>query len=229
MPLETKWQLCYIIIEYLFNEILFNKKVLESGMYIKGDRFMTREEQKEQRKTQIVSAGLRIFVKKGYAATKITDIAKEAGMSTGLLFHYFESKEQLFVELVQTGLQGTKVPFQMDFKSPLDFFEGFAQVLLTYIKEQPETALYFVLMGQVSQSEGIPRQAEELAAKVNTTEQSVAIIKMGQQAGIIKKGDPLALASAFWCCIQGIAEQYVIHPEIPLPEASWIVDIIKKQ
>ena len=47
----------------------------------------TRKEQKEKRRQEILLAGLDLFVTKGYAATKITDIAKQAGMSTGLLFH----------------------------------------------------------------------------------------------------------------------------------------------
>ena len=67
----------------------------------------TRKEQKEKRRQEILLAGLDLFVAKGYAATKITDIAKRANMSTGLLFHYFESKEKLYEELVTRGLRGT--------------------------------------------------------------------------------------------------------------------------
>lgn len=67
----------------------------------------TRKEQKEQRRQEIINAALELFVSKGYAATKITDIAKKTNMSTGLMFHYFESKEQLYEALVQMGLEGT--------------------------------------------------------------------------------------------------------------------------
>jgi len=47
------------------------------------------------------------------------------------------------------------------------------------------------------------------------------------QLGNMNKVTPVALSNAYWCSIQGIAEQYAMHPEIPLPEAEWIVDIIK--
>ena len=49
----------------------------------------TRKEKKERRRQEILYAALELFVTKGYAATKITDIAKSANMSRGLMFHYF--------------------------------------------------------------------------------------------------------------------------------------------
>ena len=51
---------------------------------------------------------LTLFVERGYYDTKITDIAKAVPMSTGLMFHYFESKEELLLELVKMGAESTK-------------------------------------------------------------------------------------------------------------------------
>ena len=62
---------------------------------------MTRKEQKEQRKIDILYKGLELFVKRGYKNTKITDIADELNISVGLLFHYYNSKEELYYELKQ--------------------------------------------------------------------------------------------------------------------------------
>ena len=50
---------------------------------------MTRKEQKEQRRIDILYKGLELFVKRGYKNTKITDIADELNISVGLLFHYY--------------------------------------------------------------------------------------------------------------------------------------------
>ena len=68
---------------------------------------MTRKEQKEERKQAILMTALTLFVERGYYDTKITDIAEAVPMSTGLLFHYFESKEELYTELVRMGAQAT--------------------------------------------------------------------------------------------------------------------------
>jgi AcrR family transcriptional regulator len=188
---------------------------------------MKREEQKEQRKKQIISVALDLFVKKGYAATKVSDIAKAANMSVGLLFHYFESKEKLLEELTNIGLQGTQMPLQMEYLDELNFFEKFTSQLIAYMQEQPITAKMFVFMAQMQRTEGIPENIKETALSVNTIKKSVEIIKAGQKKGIIRKGNPMALSNAYWCSIQGIAEQYAMHPDIPLPEAEWIVDIIR--
>lgn len=52
-----------------------------------------REQQKEKRRKEILLAGLDLYIRRGYSATKIKDIADQVGMSTGLLFHYFETKK----------------------------------------------------------------------------------------------------------------------------------------
>lgn len=187
----------------------------------------TRQEQKQQRKQEILYAALDLFVKKGYAATKITDIAESVSMSVGLLFHYFESKEKLYEELVRMGLTGTAYPMQQKYEHAIAFFEEFAQQLFYFMKEQPYVAKMFVLMADAQRSEGTPSHIREIALKVNTIEQFVPIVEWGQKEGSIRQGNPMALSSAFWCSIQGIAEQYAAHPEMELPRAEWIVDIIR--
>ena len=187
----------------------------------------TRQEQKEQRRQEIMYAALDLFVKRGYAATKIADIAKAASMSVGLLFHYFESKEKLYEELVKMGLQGTAYPGAQKCEHAIEFFLQFAEQLFTYMRQQPYVAKMFVLMADAQRSEGTPEHIRELAMQVNTIEQFVPIVEWGQKEGSIKQGDALALSSAFWCSIQGIAEQYAAHPDMGLPDAQWIVDIVR--
>lgn len=189
----------------------------------------TRKEQKERRRQEILFAGLELFVTKGYAATKIADIAKKVGMSTGLLFHYFESKEKLYEELVRMGLEGTAYPAGLGCTHAIDFFLQFAEQLFAYMRQQPVMAKMFVLMAEAQRSEATPAHIREIAMKVNTIEQFVPIIQWGQQEGTIREGDPLALSNAFWCSIQGIAEQYASNQTIDLPKAEWMVDIIRKR
>lgn len=186
----------------------------------------TRVEQKEKRKQEILTAALRLFVKKGYAATQIKDIAEEAGMSTGLMFHYFDSKEKLYEELVGYGVSGPQSMMGIGTDHPLEFFRTCAVQILNIIKEQPMIAYVFILMAQAQRSEGIPEAAREMAAKVKNIDLCVPIIEAGQKQGSIRQGDPLALSMAFWCSLQGIVEQAAMRPELPIPQADWLVDIL---
>ena len=56
---------------------------------------------KEARPEEILDAALELFADKGFAATRINDVAKKAGISKGTLYLYFESKEAMFRAVVQ--------------------------------------------------------------------------------------------------------------------------------
>ena len=188
----------------------------------------TRKEQKDKRREDIILAGIDLFIKNGYAGTKINDIAKKLNISDGLLFHYFESKEDLYLEVVKMGLKGIQFPFEMDsINDPTMFFEGFATQLFAYAKENNWVAKMFTLMGQAQRSESTPQAVKEIAMQVNTIEMSVDIIKVGQNMGVFKQGDPLALSNTYWWFIQSVMENYAVNPEMTLPEVSWLMDMIK--
>ena len=148
---------------------------------------MTRKEQKEERKQKILMTALTLFVERGYYDTKITDIAEAVPMSTGLMFHYFESKEELLLELVKMGAAGTK---SANSKGGADvppeiYLEKFLEQLFSYAKEQPWVFNMFVLMGQVRRN-GMPEEARKVAMAVNSIDFTAALIARGQMDGILK-------------------------------------------
>jgi len=59
---------------------------------------------KEARPQELTAAALALFVEKGYAATRLDEIAAQAGVSKGTLYLYFTSKEELFKAVVREGL-----------------------------------------------------------------------------------------------------------------------------
>ena len=59
---------------------------------------------KEARPSEIIEAALASFSEKGFAATRLDDIAARAGVTRGTLYLYFPSKEELFKEVVRQSL-----------------------------------------------------------------------------------------------------------------------------
>jgi AcrR family transcriptional regulator len=57
---------------------------------------------KEQRKAEILEAALKVFAEKGYRKSSITDINKKARIARGTFYQYFESKSQIFLELIES-------------------------------------------------------------------------------------------------------------------------------
>lgn len=57
---------------------------------------------KEDRPQEITEAALHAFAEKGYAATRVEEVAQRAGVSKGLLYLYFKTKEELFKAVVRS-------------------------------------------------------------------------------------------------------------------------------
>ena len=87
----------------------------------------------------------------------------------------------------------------------------------------------FVLMNQAYYNEAAPTGVKDLLRNFDVYTPSIELMKKGQEMGTIREGDPYALAIAFWCAIQGIAEQIAMEPFVPHPKSEWIIDIIRRR
>ncbi len=87
-----------------------------------------RERRKEARPGELLEAALDLFVEKGFAATRVDDVAARAGVSKGTLFLYFPSKEELFKAVVRQNIVGR---FE-EWSHELEAFEGTTSELLRH-------------------------------------------------------------------------------------------------
>lgn len=83
------------------------------------------ERRKEARPQELLSAALDLFVERGFAATRLDDVAKAAGVSKGTLYLYYSSKEELFKAVVRNGM----VPLIGEAESIVDSFTGTTEEL----------------------------------------------------------------------------------------------------
>jgi AcrR family transcriptional regulator len=81
---------------------------------------------KEARPAELLQAALALFVERGFAATRLEDVARRAGVSKGTLYLYFDSKDELFKAVVREGL----VPALERGEQMLEQHEGSAAQLL---------------------------------------------------------------------------------------------------
>ncbi len=78
------------------------------------------ERRKDARPRELLAAALALFVEKGYAATRVEEVAHRAGVSKGTLFLYFSSKEELFKAVVRENISGGFSQWNAEF----DAFDG---------------------------------------------------------------------------------------------------------
>lgn len=88
-----------------------------------------RRRRKEARPAELTAAALEFFVDKGYAATRLEDVAAAAGVSKGTLYLYFENKEALFKAVVREGL----LPALADGEAMVAGFAGGSDELLRQV------------------------------------------------------------------------------------------------
>ena len=188
-----------------------------------------REVQKEQRRIAILNESLELFIKKGYHGTTIRDVARAVGMSPGLMFHYFDTKEALYTELLRQAATGAAYAKSFDFETmqPIEIIEAIISGMFLAFESSPESLKYFLLAKQALYADYLTPEMEGIVSSLSAIEAFVPLIQFGQQAGQIKKGDPLALSMAFFSAIQGTAETLACFPDMPLPDSDWFVDILR--
>lgn len=84
------------------------------------------ERRKQDRPQELLAAALQLFVERGYAATRLEDVAAQAGVSKGTLYLYFENKEALFKSVVRTNM----LPLLAEAESMIDAYTGSSADLL---------------------------------------------------------------------------------------------------
>ena len=87
--------------------VMTDQSVYEIPMASVKTEIRRKREQKEARRSEIISAALRLFAAKGFAATRLDDVAEAAGIAKGTVYLYFETKEELFREIVRQELLPT--------------------------------------------------------------------------------------------------------------------------
>lgn len=84
------------------------------------------ERRKDARPQELLDAAIDLFVERGYAATRLEDVARRAGVSKGTLYLYYENKEELFKAVVRSSI----VPVIGDAETSVAEFDGHSADLL---------------------------------------------------------------------------------------------------
>lgn len=192
------------------------------------------EKVKDARREQILSTALILFAKKGLAATKITDISTTAGISQGLLYHYYKSKEEIFVELLRDAydkmiaallaLEGLPL-------SPLEKIRMAIEKLLQGFAGNKDTAYYYLLINQASIFEAIPDEAKEIVKSRSLLHEVITrIVIDGQKDGTFKNYDAKDMTVVFWTSLNGLAIYNAVQGEnFKPPDANILIGMFIKE
>ena len=165
---------------------------------------------------RIIEAMRRSVARRGTAGSTFERVAREAGVSRGLLHYYFGTKEQLLVEAVRRDctLRMERLEAQLaDAKSAEDFIDLAAEHLQQTLHEDPDfVTLLFELFTLSQRNKDI---AAEYAALMRSTREQVAtMLAAAQQAGVLRlHASPEAAADILFALTDGFAMRMLTEPD----------------
>lgn len=166
---------------------------------------------RDARRRNIVTAAVRVFAQKGLAGTKISDLSKAAGMSQGLLYHYFADKGEVFAEVL-----GQVVREAIELAEVSRFREGDAMERLTWLTNRLLENLWNRDLRRIAeQAPGLPGAGMQQMRKMGKALFAAvrALIVEGQESGVAVPGDSDELAILYFSCLQGLASTIDLFDE----------------
>jgi AcrR family transcriptional regulator len=150
----------------------------------------------QERRRQILQAAVRAFARKGYHACRVSDIASEAGVAYGLVYHYYASKEALleaiFKETWGAMLETIKSVEQLD-EPARERVRKVTEIVLRTWKRDPE--LVRVLVREVTRSSQVEQETEEIELALTALQR---IVEHGQRAGEFRGDVDARLTATIW-------------------------------
>lgn len=106
----------------------------------------------EDRREQIIDAAMRVFAQKGYSNATNKDIAREAGITPGLIYYYFESKEALLYALLEARSPLkliASLPPQVLALPPEQFFPMLMRQALAIVEGEDMIGLFRIMIPEL--------------------------------------------------------------------------------
>jgi len=97
-------------------------------------------------KDKILEAAMDLFIQQGYHATSINDVAKQAGISKGLLYNYFSGKEGLLAAMVEERIAGVAEVIEKaaSFEAPSEQLKFILEQAIDNVYQQPEVFRFYL-------------------------------------------------------------------------------------
>jgi AcrR family transcriptional regulator len=150
----------------------------------------------------ILDAAVRVFARRGYHGSRVGDIATEAGVAHGLLYHYFSSKDEVLETVFRENFGQLLERFRAVERSDepaAEKLEGIAKILLRTWRNDP--ALVTVMVREVARSPQLQSQVDEVGEAFAILQR---VIEQGQADGTFRGDVDARLAS--WIVYGGLEE-----------------------
>lgn len=176
------------------------------------------QEEAEETKSLIIDAALSVFCRKGYADARLEDIAAEAGLTRGAIYHHFPGKVGLYEALLEakTGRARDLLSVLEDQGSPaVDRLRTLMVKFLCLLEEDEEfRRVQDLVLFKTAYSEELEEGMRRKRAATAALEKAVeSLLRRGIAKGEIRaKANPRAAAIAAVSLVNGVAVNWLLEP-----------------
>ncbi len=139
---------------------------------MKNDVREPKQERSIEKKNKIIQAGYELFSEAGYYGTNTQEIAKRAGVSTGIVYGYFKDKRDILICVLNIYIERVSKPLMdimQDLRAPLDFKKAASSVVQKTIEMHTENAKLHNALHSLSATDELV-QNEFIALETRITE-----------------------------------------------------------
>ncbi|MDX5423566.1 MAG: TetR/AcrR family transcriptional regulator [Hymenobacteraceae bacterium] len=175
---------------------------------------------REQSTNLLVDTALQLFSEKGYDRTSIRHIAQEAGVSLGLLYNYFKSKEELLHEIFRRMNADIQASFaQAEEEEGMDALNGLERHIRQTVKLLKEKRSFWRLLHSLRYQREVTEQvAQEIQEQVLSIE-----ARISQNLKAVEVASPELEAKLLFAAIDGLASHYLLLDNYPIDELAELL------
>jgi TetR/AcrR family transcriptional regulator, fatty acid metabolism regulator protein len=162
----------------------------------------------EEKRRQLLDAAVRVFARKGFHASRVGDIAEEAGVAHGLLYHYFKSKDKVIEAVFRDNwsiLLARIASVEETDEPAADQLRHIAAIVLRTWLHLPDVVR--VVIREFGRSPELAERIGELAQPIDSIER---VIERGIERGEFKKVDPRVAATVVYGSIDELLTAWVL-------------------
>jgi TetR/AcrR family transcriptional regulator, fatty acid metabolism regulator protein len=162
----------------------------------------------EEKRRQLLDAAVRVFARKGFHASRVGDIAEEAGVAHGLLYHYFRSKDQVLEAVFHDNwsiLLARIANVEETDEPAADQLRHIAAIVLRTWLHLPDVVR--VVIREFGRSPELAERIGELAQPIDSI---ARVIERGIERGEFKKVDPRVAATVVYGSIDELLTAWVL-------------------
>lgn len=160
------------------------------------------QEIREEMRNTILQKSMLYFAKNGFAGTKISDLSRSIGIGQGTIYVYFESKEELYKEILKIAdywqeLKQMKILLHLPI-SAAKKLHRLSERVLTQLQEDEMFAAKIALNTQMLLEQSKNFSTEETSYQSELYEYTAMIIEQGQKEKTMVEGSSMKLADYYW-------------------------------